>query len=47
MKRVFGAGVVLLIALNCGAFQFQVPLGGNVVITVPRTARVHALRRAR
>ncbi len=29
MKRVFGAGVVLLIALNCVAFQLQLPLGGS------------------
>ena len=29
MKRVFGVAVVLLVALSCGAFQFQVPLGGN------------------
>ena len=29
MKRAFGAGVILLVALNCVAFQFTVPLGGN------------------
>ena len=29
MKRVLGAGVMLLIALNCFAFQFQLPLGGS------------------
>jgi Carboxypeptidase regulatory-like domain len=29
MKRALGAGVVLLLALNCAAFQFQVPLGGS------------------
>ncbi len=28
MKRAFGAGVVLLVALNCAAFQFTVPLTG-------------------
>ncbi len=29
IKRAFSAGAVLLIALNCVAFQFQVPLGGS------------------
>ena len=29
MKRVFGAGVVLLIALNCVALQLTLPLGGT------------------
>jgi hypothetical protein len=29
MKRVFGVGVVLLVALHCLAFQLQLPLGGN------------------
>ena len=29
MKRVLGAGVMLLLALNCFAFQFQLPLGGS------------------
>jgi len=29
MKRTFGAGVGLLVALNCAAFQFTVPLGGS------------------
>jgi len=29
MKTAFGAGVVLLIALNCASFQVQIPLGGG------------------
>ena len=29
MKRVFGAGIVLLIALNCVAFQLTLPLGSS------------------
>ena len=29
MKRALGAGVILLIALNCYAMQFTVPLGGS------------------
>jgi len=29
MKRIFGAGVVLLIALNCVALQLTLPLGGS------------------
>src|SRR5271167_242933 len=29
MKRALGASVILLVALNCFAFQFTLPLGGN------------------
>jgi Carboxypeptidase regulatory-like domain len=29
MKRALGAAAVLLIALNCTAFQFTLPLGGS------------------
>ena len=29
MKRVFGAGVALLIGLNCVALQLTLPLGGS------------------
>lgn len=29
MKRGLGAGLVMLIALNCAAFQFTLPLGGS------------------
>jgi len=29
MKRAFVAGVALLVAVNCAAFQFTLPLGGS------------------
>jgi len=42
MKRACGAGVVVLIALNCVAFQLTLPLGGNASSPSPdrKSARV-------
>src|SRR5271166_6991715 len=40
MKRVFGAGVALLIALNCVALQLTLPLGGSSSSPERKSARV-------
>ena len=40
MKRVFGAGVALLIALNCVALQLTLPLGGTSSSSEPKSPRV-------
>jgi hypothetical protein len=47
MKRAFGAGVVLLVALNCAAFQFTVPLplGGGGSSSSPDRKSPHVTTR--